>query len=82
MTAQNHEKRLKEINKGLKRGDKRRIAERAEVSWVWVSYVLAGRGTSERILQIAESMIRENSLHEEIGAQCEEIQPCEVTEQP
>lgn len=68
MTAQNHEKRLKEINKGLKRGDKRRIAERAEVSWVWVSYVLAGRGTSERILQIAESMIRENSLHEEIGA--------------
>lgn len=59
MTASKQEKRLKAIREGLERGDKQRIARLAEVSWVWVSYVIAGKGTSERILQIAEALIRE-----------------------
>lgn len=59
MTTLMQEKRLKAIRAALKRGDKQRIAQRAQVSWVWVSYVIAGKGTSERILQIAEELIRE-----------------------
>ncbi len=53
------EKRLKNIRKHLIRGDKKLIAQRAGVHWVWVSEVIRGRGTSERVLSIAEELIAE-----------------------
>ncbi len=59
------EKRLKNIRTHLVRGDKKLIAERAGVHWVWVSEVIGGRGTSERVLAIAEELIRERTLGRE-----------------
>ena len=52
-------KRLQAIRQGLKRGDKKMIAERLGVHWVWVSKVIAGEGTSEPVLSTAEQLIRE-----------------------
>lgn len=54
-------KRLDAIRSELKRGDKKRIAEIMGVHPVWVSYVLAGEGTSEPVLQAAEQLIRERN---------------------
>lgn len=59
MNAENREKRLEAIRNGLRRGDKRRIAVLAGVHPVWVSYVIMGRGVSERVLTIAEQIIAE-----------------------
>lgn len=59
MSTGDREKRLKNIHRQLVRGDKKRIAERAGVHWVWVSEVLSGRGTSERVLAVAEAMIQD-----------------------
>lgn len=61
MVADTKEKRLKNIRKQLVRGDKKRIAERAGVHWVWVSEVIRGKGTSERVLAIAEEIIKERA---------------------
>ena len=55
------EQRLKNIRRNLVRGDKKLIAERAGVHWVWVSEVIRGRGTSERVLAIAEQIIAERT---------------------
>lgn len=50
--------RLLAIRKNLKpRGDIIHIAQKLEVSRVWVSYVVNGHGTSERVLQEAERVI-------------------------
>ena len=57
MNTESQEKRLEAIRSGLKRGDKKLIAALAGVHPVWVSYVIMGRGTSERILTIAERVI-------------------------
>lgn len=57
MSIENRENRLDAIRKHLKRGDKKRIAELAGVHRVWVSLVIAGSGTSEPVLQIAEQVI-------------------------
>lgn len=54
-------KRLKNIRRNLIRGDKKLIAERAGVHWVWVSEVIRGKGTSERVLTIAEEIISERA---------------------
>lgn len=61
MSTENREKRLEAIRKGLKRGDQRRIASLAGVHPVWVSYVITGRGVSERVLTIAEGVIAERN---------------------
>lgn len=63
MDTQTREKRLKNIRERLVRGDKKRIAVLAGVHWVWVSEVIRGHGTSERILAIAEEIINER-LHQ------------------
>lgn len=52
-------KRREAILSKLKRGDKKLIAELAGVHRVWVSYVLAGEGVSEPVLQAAERLISE-----------------------
>ncbi|WP_419526422.1 hypothetical protein, partial [Alistipes putredinis] len=57
MNTENREKRLEAIRNGLRRGDGRRIAILAGVHPVWVSYVINGRGVSERVLTIAEDII-------------------------
>lgn len=62
MSTDDREKRLKNIRRQLIRGDKKRIAERAGVHWVWVSEVLSGRGTSERVLAVAEEMIQNRKV--------------------
>ena len=54
-------KRLQGIREGLKRGDKKKIAERLGVHWVWVSKVIAGEGTSEPVLSAAEELIQERA---------------------
>lgn len=59
MNTENREKRLEAVRNGLRRGDKRRIAALAGVHPVWVSYVIKGRGVSERVLTIAEQIIAE-----------------------
>ena len=59
MNAENREKRLEAIRNGLRRGDGRRIAILAGVHPVWVSYVINGRGVSERIFTIAQQIIAE-----------------------
>lgn len=59
MTQKNREKRLEAIRNGLRRGDKKQIAVLAGVHPVWVSYVIKGRGVSERVLTIAEQIIAE-----------------------
>lgn len=59
MNTENREKRLEAVRNGLRRGDKRRIAALAGVHPVWVSYVIKGRGVSERVLTIAERIIAE-----------------------
>ena len=51
--------RLLRIRKSLLRGDIMRIAARAGVSRVWVSYVLHGKDTSEPVLLSAEALISE-----------------------
>ncbi len=51
--------RLLRIRKSLLRGDIMRIAARAGVSRVWVSYVLHGKDTSEPVLRSAEALISE-----------------------
>lgn len=61
MSTENKEKRLNAIRSGLQRGDKARIAKLAGVHWVWVSYVIGGKGTSERVLTIAERVIAERA---------------------
>ncbi len=65
MDSANKEKRLKNIRKKLIRGDKKLIAQRAGVHWVWVSEVIRGKGTSERILSIAEEIIKERAKRKE-----------------
>lgn len=55
MNTENREKRLEAIRNGLRRGE--RIAILAGVHPVWVSYVINGRGVSERVLTIAEDII-------------------------
>ncbi|MDR0510894.1 MAG: hypothetical protein LBH06_07370 [Rikenellaceae bacterium] len=55
--------RLAIINAGLKRGDKKRIAEITEVHRVWVTYVLMGKGISERVLRAAEALIAERKIN-------------------
>lgn len=57
MSTENREKRLEAIRNGLRRGDKKHIARLAGVHPVWVSYVIMGRGVSERVLTIAEDII-------------------------
>lgn len=61
MNAENREKRLEAIRRGLQRGDKVRIARIADVHPVWVSYVMSGRGVSERVMTIAEWVIAERA---------------------
>ena len=51
--------RLLRIRKSLLRGDIMRIAARAGVSRVGVSYVLHGKDTSEPVLRSAEALISE-----------------------
>ena len=51
--------RLLRIRKSLLRGDIMRIAARAGVSRVWVSYVLHGKDPSEPVLRSAEALISE-----------------------
>ena len=53
------EKRLQTIRRGLKRGDKKKIADRLGVWPEWVSRVISGLGTSEPILREAEQLISE-----------------------
>lgn len=48
---------MEAIRNGLRRGDKKHIARLAGVHPVWVSYVIMGRGVSERVLTIAEDII-------------------------
>ncbi len=55
-------KRLREMRQGLKRGDKKIIADRLGVHRVWVSKVIAGQGVSEPVLLAAEQLIREREL--------------------
>ena len=61
MTARtpDEQKRLQIIREGLKRGDKKKIADLLGVHWVWVSKVIAGEGTSEPVLSAAEQLIKE-----------------------
>ena len=61
MSTENREKRLEAIRNGLRRGDKKHIARLAGVHPVWVSYVIMGRGVSERVLTIAERVITERT---------------------
>lgn len=61
MSTENREKRLEAIRNGLRRGDKKQIAVLAGVHPVWVSYVIMGRGVSERVLTIAERVVAENA---------------------
>ena len=61
MSTENREKRLEAIRNGLRRGDKKHIARLAGVHPVWVSYVIMGRGVSERVLTIAEQIIAERN---------------------
>lgn len=58
---ENQEKRLETIRNGLRRGDRTRIAQLAEVRPEWVWWVLTGRGVSERVLTIAEKVIAERN---------------------
>lgn len=53
------EKRLQAIRGGLKRGDKKKIADQLGVWPEWVSRVISGIGTSEPILSAAEQLIQE-----------------------
>lgn len=57
MNTETKKKRLELIRGSLQRGDVKRIAAIADVHDVWVSYVLHGRGVSERVLTIAETLI-------------------------
>ena len=57
MSTETREKRLEAVRNGLRRGDKKHIARLAGVHPVWVSYVIMGRGVSERVLTIAEDII-------------------------
>jgi hypothetical protein len=50
--------RLEYIRLRLKRGDKKRIAEKLNVHPEWVSQVIRGKGVSESVLSEAERMIR------------------------
>lgn len=63
MNINYREKRLADIRSKLQRGDKIRIAKYAGVHPVWVSYVINGKGVSERVMSIAEHLIadRENN---------------------
>lgn len=58
-TSKEKRERLLRIRKSLLRGDIMRIADRAGVSRVWVSYVLHGKDTSEPVLRSAEALISE-----------------------
>lgn len=58
-TSKEKRERLLRIRKSLLRGDIMRIAARAGVSRVWVSYVLHGKDTSEPVLRSAEALISE-----------------------
>lgn len=60
-SMENQEKRLETIRNGLRRGDRTRIAQLAEVRPEWVWWVLTGRGVSERVLTIAEKVIAERN---------------------
>ncbi len=60
-SMENQEKRLEAIRNGLRRGDRTRIAQLAEVRPEWVWWVLTGRGVSERVLTIAEKVIAERN---------------------
>ena len=60
-STENREKRLEAIRNGLRRGDRTRIAQLAEVRPEWVWWVLTGRGVSERVLTIAEKVIAERN---------------------
>lgn len=53
------ENRIQRIRAKLKVGDISRIAQCAGVHRVWVCYVLAGKGTSARVLQAAEQFLIE-----------------------
>lgn len=66
MNAENREKRLEAIRNGLRRGDKKQIAVMAGVHPVWVSYVIKGRGVSERVLSIAEKVVAENARNADV----------------
>ena len=59
MSASHKENRLELIRENLKRGDKKHIAETTGVTPVWVSYVIMGKGVSERVLRAAEQLIAE-----------------------
>ena len=59
MSTENREKRLEAIRNGLRRGDKKHIARLAGVHPVWVSYVIMGRGVSDRRTEPAKLMFKQ-----------------------
>lgn len=59
IVVQNQELRRRHILDNLLIGDIKKIAKKMGVTTVWVSYVLHGKGTSEPVLQAAESMLAE-----------------------
>lgn len=58
------ESRRIDIRNNLKRGDIARIAQRMGVTRVWVSFVLNGRGVSEPVLTMAETLINERNQNQ------------------
>jgi hypothetical protein len=52
---------LKELREGLKqfRGSMTKVAKRAKVSKIFVSYVLAGKRKSQRVLGVASTVLLE-----------------------
>lgn len=53
--------RLEYIQLKLRRGDKKKIAEKLNVHPEWVSQVIRGKGVSEPVLAEAEKLIAEKS---------------------
>lgn len=57
--------RLDRIKLGLKRGDKKKLAQDMGVHPEWVSRVIRGEGTSEPVLKAAEQLIRQRDQEAE-----------------
>lgn len=56
-----YKEQMELLKSQLKRGDKKRIAERAGVCETWVSLVFSGKGISRPVLDMAEQIINERN---------------------
>lgn len=59
--GKSYAERLKSLQVQLRRGDKKKIAQRLGVCERWVSLVFSGKGSSTPVLNAAEDIIRERN---------------------